>query len=188
MAQPVAASRYPDATETGSPPLALDMMQGLKVSGHLMSLPAGLFCIVNEPGAAAKNGLPGIRISQPPNGNADVEITGFRTDGWLAAEGDAALVRINRGPAQLLVTIYQSPSATDAAPKLQVRQLIGGSRGAGRSRAGGGAGTCPGKNGCDGAYPGARRYRCKIRRLAGPARRRSRPLDRGFCHRGAGGH
>jgi hypothetical protein len=102
------------------------MVQALQVSGHLMSLPAGLFCIVNEPGEGARNGLPGIRISPPPNGNADVEIAGFRPDGWLAANGDAALVRIRTGPAQVLVTIYQSPNAPDAAPKLQVRQLIGG--------------------------------------------------------------
>ncbi len=125
MAHPAAASRTPDAAEA-TPPLALDMVQALQVSGLLMSLPAGLFCIVNEPGDGARNGLPGIRISPPPNGNAEVEIAGFRPDGWLAANGDAALVRIKTGPAQVLVTIYQSPNATDAAPKLQVRQLIGG--------------------------------------------------------------
>jgi hypothetical protein len=125
MAHPTAASRTPDAAEA-APPLALDMVQALQVSGHLMSLPAGLFCIINEPGPGARNGLPGIRISPPPNGNADIEIAGFRPDGWLAANGDAALVRISRGPAQVLVTIYQSPNAPDAAPKLQVRQLIGG--------------------------------------------------------------
>jgi len=128
MAQPhpISASRNVDPVDPVPQPLALDMVQGLKVSGHLMSLPAGLFCIVNEPAAGSGNGLPGIRISQPPNGNADIEICGFRADGWLAANGDAALVRINRGPAPVLVTIYQSPNAQDAPPKLQVRQLIGG--------------------------------------------------------------
>jgi hypothetical protein len=123
MAQ-LSASRLTEPTSDMAPPLALDMVQPLKVSGHLMSLPAGLFCIVNEPGAS-KNGLPGIRISPPPQGNADIEIAGFRPDGWLAANGDATLVRISRGPAQILVTIYQSINESDA-PKLQVRQLIGG--------------------------------------------------------------
>ena len=123
MAQ-LTASRLTEPTRDTAPPLALDMVQPLKVSGHLMSLPAGLFCIVNEPGES-KIGLPGIRISPPPQGNADIEIAGFRPDGWLAASGDAALVRISRGPAQILVTIYQSPNESDA-PKLQVRQLIGG--------------------------------------------------------------
>jgi hypothetical protein len=123
MAQ-LTASRLTEPTGEPAPPLALDMVQPLKVSGHLMSLPAGLFCIVNEPGAS-KNGLPGIRISPPPQGNGDIEIAGFRPDGWLAANGDAALVRISRGPAQILVTIYQSPNESEA-PKLQVRQLIGG--------------------------------------------------------------
>ena len=123
MAQ-LSASRLTEPAGDTAPPLALDMVQPLKVSGHLMSLPVGLFCIVNEP-AGSKNGLPGIRISPPPQGNADIEIAGFRPDGWLAANGDAALVRISRGPAQILVTIYQSPNESDA-PKLQVRQLIGG--------------------------------------------------------------
>jgi hypothetical protein len=123
MAQHTASRLTEPAANTA--PLALDMVQPLKVSGHLMSLPAGLFCIVNEPGPG-KNGLPGIRISPPPQGNADIEIAGFRPDGWLAANGDAALVRISRGPAQILVTIYQSPNEPDAAPKMQVRQLIGG--------------------------------------------------------------
>jgi hypothetical protein len=39
-------------------------------------------------------------------------------------DGDAALVRVKRGPAQVLVTIYQLPNMPDAAPKLQVRQLL----------------------------------------------------------------
>jgi hypothetical protein len=122
MAQ-LTASRLTES-DNAAPPLALDMVQPLKVTGHLMSLPAGLFCIVNEPGPG-KNGLPGIRISPPPNGNADIEIAGFRPDGWLATNGDAALVRISRGPAQILVTIYQSPNQADA-PKLLGRKLRGG--------------------------------------------------------------
>ena len=100
-------------------------VQELKVSGHLMTLPAGLFCIVNEanPAASQNNGMPGVRISPPPAGGQDVEISGFRADGWMNAEGDAALVRIRKGPAQVLVTVYQLPNMPDAAPKLHVRQL-----------------------------------------------------------------
>jgi hypothetical protein len=107
-----------------APPVAAELMQELKVSGHLMSLPAGLFCILHEP-SAGQAGLPAVRISQPPNDNAGVEIAGFRPDGWLGAGGDAALVRVAAGPAQILVTIYQSPTAQEGAPKLQVRQLAG---------------------------------------------------------------
>jgi hypothetical protein len=104
------------------------MVQELKVTGHMMALPAGLFCIVNEaqPGAKQNGGLPGVRISPPPVNAQNVEIAGFRPDGWLNAEGDAALVRIRRGPAQILVTIYQLPNQPNAAPKLQVRQLLAG--------------------------------------------------------------
>jgi hypothetical protein len=108
-------------------PVASNMMQELKVTGHFMSLPAGLYCIVNEPrpAGAQNGGLPGVRISPPPNGGNNVEIAGFRPDGWLTAGGDAALVRIARGPAQVLVTIYQLPNVPDSAPNLQVRQLLG---------------------------------------------------------------
>ncbi len=102
-------------------------VQELKVSGHLMSLPAGLFCFVNEPNQAAarQNGLPGVRLSPPPAAEESVEIIGFRNDGWLNADGDAALVRVRRGPAQVLVTIYQLSNQPDSAPRLQVRQLSG---------------------------------------------------------------
>jgi len=59
-------------------------------------------------------------------GSKNVEIVGFRPDGWLSAEGDATLVRISNAPAQVLVTIYQLTDQPDSAPKLQVRQLLGG--------------------------------------------------------------
>ncbi len=103
-------------------------LQELKVTGHLMALPPGLFCFVNElnPGAAVHNGMPGVRISPPPIGGQNVEISGFRSDGWLSAEGDAVLVRIKNQPAQVLVTIYQFANMPDASPKLQVRQLLNG--------------------------------------------------------------
>src|SRR5271165_4070930 len=101
-------------------------IQELKVTGHMMNLPPGLFCFINEanPGAPANNGMPGVRISPPPIGGHNVEISGFRPDGWLNAEGDATLVRIRNKPAQVLVTIYQLPNQPEAAPRLQVRQLL----------------------------------------------------------------
>lgn len=103
-------------------------VQELKVTGHLMALPPGLFCVINEarPGAASHNGLPGVRLSVPPVGGQDVEITGFRADGWLNAEGDAALVRVKNKLSQVLVTIYQLENMPDAAPKLKVQQLFEG--------------------------------------------------------------
>lgn len=102
-------------------------VQELKVTGHLMTLPPGLFSFVNEPnaGASMNNGMPGVRISPPPIGGQNVEISGFRADGWLSADGDAALVRIRNQPAQVLVTIYQLANMPDASPRLQVRQLLG---------------------------------------------------------------
>jgi len=77
-----------------------------------------------EPGS----GLPGVRLSLPPGaaGRPDsVTISGFRPDGWLSANGDAALVRVSQGPAQLLVTIYQSQAGGEgSAPNIQVMRLL----------------------------------------------------------------
>lgn len=101
----------------------------LKVSGHLMTLDAGLFCIFQPPGSAqaAANGLPGVRISLPPaqlRRPDSVMISTFRDDGWLNGGDGAALVRVNDGPAQVLVTVYQAPGApAEAAPRLQVMRL-----------------------------------------------------------------
>ncbi len=126
---PAQTKKAPAAEPTGSAPSGKGgaQVQELKVTGHLMALPPGLFCFVNElnPGAAMHNGMPGVRVSPPPIGGQNVEISGFRADGWLSAEGDAVLVRIKNQPAQVLVTIYQLANVPDASPRLQVRQLLG---------------------------------------------------------------
>ncbi len=134
----------------------------LKVSGHVMTLDTGLYCIVHKPsaggaaaaspqsgppqsgtpepgtsplpappqGAAGDAGLPGIRVSLAPgaSGTADaVEIVSFRADGWLSRAGDAALVRVRQGPAQVLMTIYQATTAPErTAPNIQVMKLLEG--------------------------------------------------------------
>jgi len=105
------------------------MVTELKVSGNLMTLDAGLFCIFNAPGSALPDpatGLPGVRVSLPP-GPAfrpeAVTITSFRDDGWLGGWNGAALVRVTRGPAHVLVTIYQAPNSTADAPRLQIMRL-----------------------------------------------------------------
>jgi len=105
-------------------------MAELKVSGHLMTLDPGLYCVVLNPSRAAEAafGLPGVRLSLPPGplGRPEaVSIRSFREDGWLQGGGDAALVRVTGGAAQVLVTIYQSPEAdASSAPSLQVVRLL----------------------------------------------------------------
>ena len=105
------------------------MVTELKVSGNLMTLESGLFCIFNAPGSVlpdAGTGLPGVRISLPPGPvfRPDaVTITSFRDDGWLGGWNGAALVRVTRGPAQVLVTIYQAPNSQGEAPRLQILRL-----------------------------------------------------------------
>ncbi|MEO9189801.1 MAG: hypothetical protein ABI224_07330 [Acetobacteraceae bacterium] len=105
-------------------------MTELKVSGHLMTLDAGLFCVVLTAAAVGPGGLPGVRLSRPPGalGRPDnVEISTFREDGWMGDGEGAALIRVADGPARVLVTIYQAPEATpDQAPRLQVLRLTGG--------------------------------------------------------------
>ena len=78
----------------------------LKVSAHLMTLDTGLFCLFQRPSPQAvssdNDGLPGVRVTVAPGADADdrnITITGFRDDGWLSTQDDAALVRVRRGPA-----------------------------------------------------------------------------------------
>lgn len=101
----------------------------LKVSGHMMRLEPGLFCIVQAPskGANPLTGLPGVRVSPAPGMLARpdaLRITSFRPDGWLNATGDAALVRVTGAAQHLMVTIYQAADARDGAPDIQVLRLL----------------------------------------------------------------
>ncbi len=98
----------------------------LRVSGHLMQLDPGLYCVFHVPNGHQPNpatGLPGVRISRPPGNCQGVEIGGFREDGWVSTGNDAALIRVSEGPAQVLVTVYQSALGGDALPQLQVVRL-----------------------------------------------------------------
>jgi hypothetical protein len=95
-----------------------------------MTLESGLFCVFQPPGSPPPNersGLPGVRISLPPGpaGRPEaVSISTFRNDGWLNGQDAAALIRVAAGPAQVLVTVYQAPSARpESAPRLQVMRL-----------------------------------------------------------------
>jgi hypothetical protein len=118
------------AAQADAPSTPANRVSELKVSGHLMTLDSGMFCIFHAPGVATANdgsGLPGVRITLPPSrsGPPDtVMLSTFRPDGWLDFADGAALVRVHQGPAQILVTVYQSLSASaDTAPRLQVLRL-----------------------------------------------------------------
>ena len=112
-----------------APPSA-QLITELKVSAHLMQLDAGVYCVYHTPGSAPPDpstGLPGARLSVPPGSNGqDVTITGFRDDGWLGAPDSAALIRVSRGPAQVLMTVYQERDSKHEAPKIQVTKLVDG--------------------------------------------------------------
>ena len=98
----------PDPTRPPQPAggAAAGMMSELKVSGHLMSLEVGLYCVTHAPiaGGQPSNGLPGVRISTPPaplGRPEQVVIASFRPDGYLHATGDAALVRSTPRPGSM---------------------------------------------------------------------------------------
>jgi hypothetical protein len=136
------AVKNPTAAKPNLPENAANRVMELKVSGHLMTLDAGLFCIFHAPGGTLTedgSGLPGVRISLPPAsmGRPDVvRISTFRSDGWLDFSDGAALVRVEQGPAQVLVTVYQSPNAAaETAPRLQVLRLTPDGAPAGRPAA-----------------------------------------------------
>ncbi|MDE7539466.1 hypothetical protein [Gluconobacter sphaericus] len=100
----------------------------LKAGAHMMVLDAGIFCIFHVAGQAPAGpaGLPGVRISRAPGTPPGiVTVSTFEEDGWIGGSNGAALVRVMRGPAAVLVTTYQEPGTTHAAPRLQVAQLAG---------------------------------------------------------------
>src|ERR1035437_6559654 len=113
--------------ETKTPESGQKRITELKVSGHLMTLDAGTFCVFHAPGSPVATesgtGLPGVRLSLPPGtlGRPDaVRISTFRGDGWLSGPDAAALIRVVSGPAQVRVTISRAPGqAADGAPRLQ---------------------------------------------------------------------
>ncbi len=102
----------------------------LKAGAHVMTLDAGVFCVFHAPGQteAGPSGLPGVRISRAPGVPEDaVEVVTFEADGWMGAANSAALIRVRRGPAGVMVTTYQDPADTGSdSPRLQVIRLIGG--------------------------------------------------------------
>ena len=114
-------------SEAGPPPP--ELVTELQVSAHLMLLEAGVYCVYHSPGSPPPDpvtGLPGARLSLPPGQTAQgVSITGFSDDGWLGALDAAALIRVTRGPAQVLMTIYQAVGSTQP-PRLQVTKLVEG--------------------------------------------------------------
>ena len=130
MSEAGTAVQNPPAAQASGQEGGAGRVTELKVSGHLMTLENGLFCVFQAPGSPASNersGLPGVRISLPPGaaGRPEaVSISTFRGDGWLDGHDAAALVRVAGGPAQVLVTVYQAPTApASSAPRLQVIRL-----------------------------------------------------------------
>lgn len=126
QSRPAATRQQTAPAQRQAAPPSQRRVTELKVSGHLMTLDEGLFCVVLTNPQAGASGLPGVRLSRAPgaHGAEGLEISTFHDDGWLGGEEHAALVRVSGGSVPILVTIYQAPEATpDEAPRLQVMRL-----------------------------------------------------------------
>ena len=95
----------------------------LKVSGHTMPLDPGIYCVFPAPGSPPPDsitGLPVVRITAPPGHTVGhVSIVGLDAEGYISPDS-ATLVRVTGGPAEVLVTVYQSGHSQADAPALQV--------------------------------------------------------------------
>ena len=133
MPDPHAA--LPDPMASQPKPAQDSRVSELRASASMMRLDAGLYCILvaPSPAADAQTGLPGLRITPAPGpaGRPEaVEVRTIAAEGWLSGFGDAALVRVQGGPAHVMVTIYQDPaSSAETAPNLQIMPLISGQAG-----------------------------------------------------------
>ncbi|GCE91199.1 hypothetical protein MSKU15_2800 [Komagataeibacter diospyri] len=108
---------------TGTAPRAGD----IQASAQLMRLEGGTYCIfhASAPAGAGFSPLSGMRVTAPP-GMAGVKVSAFDADGWMGAQGGAALVRMPDGGGGVLVTTYRDPAHDVAAlPGLQVVRLSG---------------------------------------------------------------
>lgn len=106
-----------------------DNVVQLKATASLMTFDAGLFCVFISPEqSTTMNGYPAVTVTQAPNmPTGVVSIKTFDDGGGISGHGTtgagAALVRVSRGPAQIMVTTYQVPDSTLPPPGIQVARL-----------------------------------------------------------------
>lgn len=110
-------------------PAPSEIITELNTSAHLMRLDPGVYAVFHAEGSSPPDvatGLPAARMSLPPGQHGtETVLSGFGPEGWIAFDG-ASLIRIVRGPAQVLMTVYQMPGSPVAPPRLQVRRLVEG--------------------------------------------------------------
>lgn len=98
----------------------------LKVTASVMHLDPGVYCVFYSHPLGVESdeaGLPGIRISVPPSViDGSVSVATFRDDGWVGAGDSAALVRVTKPAAPVLVTVYHSPRG-GSPPRLKVTKV-----------------------------------------------------------------
>ena len=107
---------------------ASSQISELKVSGHMMSLEPGLYCVFSAPGGAMPDpstGLPVVRITAAPGRHSGrIKTVGMETEGWIGPDA-ATLVRVTDARSELLVTVYQAIDSRSEPPAIQVVRISG---------------------------------------------------------------
>jgi hypothetical protein len=126
MSGPLYGTR-PQATYPRAPSLhAASQIGDPNVSTRWLRLEPGLFSLAVMPGGPdLGTGLPAVRVTLPPGppGRREaVTISTIRGDGWLTANDEPTLLRVQPGGAEILVTLYWS--AVDPAAALPALKLM----------------------------------------------------------------
>lgn len=102
----------------------------LKVHAHVITLGTGIYCIFlakDQEFSFSKN-LPAIKISGVPGGpdiQGNVSFSAFDKEGWLSEDSPAVLIKVKKGPAQILVSFYDDVHSEMPLPRLQILQVGG---------------------------------------------------------------
>jgi hypothetical protein len=123
MSTPLYGTR-PPAIEPADPTQA----NALGVSSRLIRLDLGLYALSLLPAAPDRGtGLPAARVAVPPGPagrRESISIGAIRADGWMTANDEPTLLRAPAGGAEVLVTLYWSPTEV-TPPSLKLERLNG---------------------------------------------------------------
>ena len=107
MSEAGTAVENPPEARPSAPESGLSRVIELKVSGQLMTLDAGVYCVFQMPAGVPPNdrsGLPGVRLSLPPGpgsrpGSSQHQLVPRRRVGGQPGRQCMALVRVANGQA-----------------------------------------------------------------------------------------
>ncbi|QCE35092.1 hypothetical protein FAI40_06965 [Acetobacteraceae bacterium] len=113
------------------PDLASAMLIGeLRVRAHVMTLGTGLYCLflAKDQDFVFSKDFPAVKVARAPGAKAqdgNVTLVSFDNEGWLNEETPALLIRVKKGPAQILVSFYDEAHSQAPLPRLQLLPVGG---------------------------------------------------------------